>query len=250
MINIYEVMAIEGGCPLFLDRHMDRFYKSIRTYSKITKESLYTLVIDKINLILTELSSRNNIKVVYNVESEEIVLEVITSRKPTKNNYIKGGKIGIFNGIRENPLEKRENKPLRELTDRQCKAEGLYDVLLINNSGYITEGSRSNFLLIKDSKIITSPLGDALNGVTRDVIFDICREEEIEVLEQKVDIELLKSCDNLLITGTSPEIFPIHTCNDKVFTVNSPLIKKIIEKFVIKKLEDIKKSTSLALFQT
>lgn len=238
MIKIYEVMAVENGYPLFFIQHIKRLYGSINQYKLYTIEELIRICIALISPLLPE-ADGFNLKIIYNLDSDAFTIEQIQSRKPNKEAYFKGASIGIWENERKNPLIKSENILQRDESNRICKKNGLFDLLLKNSSGEITEGSRSNFLLIdKKDNIITSPLGVALNGVTREVIFDICRENEINIVEQIITEETLKSVKSLIITGTSPGILPIINCEDINFTVSNKIILLLIKEFELKKLLD------------
>ncbi|MBN2618596.1 MAG: aminotransferase class IV [Spirochaetales bacterium] len=225
MIKIYEVMAIENQRPLFYQRHMKRFLNSIALYKSYKLDELIKNV-DQLIAPLLNSSKGFNIKVNYFCDTNEFSAELIVSRKPDSITYKNGGTTGLFKGERVDPLIKRENLNFKEETGKYCELMGFYDVLLVNEMGHITEGSRSNFLLIdKDGSIISSPIGEALNGITREVIFDICKEKQINVYEKIVTEDLLREVDSLIITGTSPGILPVIRCDDIKFNINNTVIK-------------------------
>lgn len=234
MIKIYEVMAIHKGIPLFLLEHIDRFHNSIKQYKDIDKQNLLNIFLQLIkdeDLIETGF----NIKIAY---SEDFSITKIKSRKPSNDSYIQGVKCELFNGERDTPLVKKENTKLQSITSDICSKNGLYDVLLVNHLEEITEGSRSNFLIIIGNTLITSPKGDALEGVTRKKVFEICREQKLQIIERKIHIDDLEKADSLIITGTSPEILPVKSCGRYNFKVRSPILDLLIKEFKIKKDKD------------
>lgn len=238
MINIYEVIAIEEKLPLFLVEHINRFYISISNYKKIDKKHLEEEVI---KLIIPELrkGTKDNIKLTYNTGSESITITRTVPKKPPKELYQNGAEVAIFHGERTSPLIKKEHSLLRDKTERFCKEKNLYDVLLMDHNNHITEGSRSNFLLLdKDNNIITSPTGVALKGITRDKIFKICKAQNISVLEKDITEGILKESESLLITGTSPEILPIIKCGSITFEISNSTITLLKKEFNKLKKED------------
>lgn len=245
MIKIYEVLAVERGLPLFLKKHIKRLTLSIGEYKKIDFEKVMSESIKLIKPMLKNCIGFN-IKLIYCVENEIFSAEKIKSRRPSEKLYITGASIDLFPGERDHPLIKRENLPFKKITEDFCKKNGLYDVLLINKNGEIPEGSRSNFLLIsKKNEIITSPIGDALNGITRDTIFEICKNEKIPVIEKKIKLECIKDASGLIITGTSPELLPIINCGDITFKVDIPIIKNLQNGFRTMKRYDLKATKEL-----
>ena len=238
MIKIYEVMAVEHNLPLFFFDHITRFRDSLNEYKHFSVSELSYTVKNLMIPFITEMG-KFNLKVTYSVTDDTFSITKSLPRKPPNENYITGCKVGLFNGERKNPLIKQENSELRDVTESICKENNFYDLLLINKNGMITEGSRSNFLLIdKDNRIITSPIGEALNGITRKVIFNICREQGLVVLEKEISRSDLMSGQSLIITGTSPEILPVANCETKTFNVANSIISLLQTEFKKKKLED------------
>lgn len=244
MIKIYEVIAIECGLPLFFERHIKRFELSLKEYTDISYTKLLSLSIELVQPVLYDCKGYN-LKLIYCVEKKQYSVEKVISRKPSKELYLSGAQIGIFPGERDHPLIKRENLPFKKRTEEYCIKNNLYDVLLISH-GLIPEGSRSNFLLITDKdQVITSPIGDALNGITRDVIFEICREKNIPVLEKKITLDVIKNSVSLIITGTSPELLPIIKCDDIIFKINTSIINQLQTEFKCMKKRDIERAREL-----
>lgn len=240
MINIYEVISKENDYPLFFKEHIERFHLSIKKYYSITWDNLWYITI---NLTSQELKKckKGNLKLIFDLEKRDISIKTIKSRKPNQKLYTTGAKIGIFDAERGDPLIKQENKILSRSTDSYCKKHNLYDVLLSNKDKHITEGSRSNFLIInKKGQIVTSRIGDALNGITRDKIFYICRKHNIEIIEEDITYNTLKKSTSLIITGTSPEILPIIECGDICFDIDNSVIKLLKNEFEKLKSEDLK----------
>ncbi|MGX1195004.1 branched-subunit amino acid aminotransferase/4-amino-4-deoxychorismate lyase [Metabacillus sp. SLBN-84] len=86
---------------------------------------------------------------------------------------------------------------------------GLYEALL-HRSGMITEGSSSNFYGVKNGSVFTHPANNLiLNGVTRMKVEELCRQNGIEFLEERLSTEGLASLDEAFITSTTSEVIPV-----------------------------------------
>lgn len=231
MIKIYEVMAVENSLPLFFFEHIKRFKISISRYRDNSVEELVEIATSLIKPILHN-STGLNLKLTYCKELDKFSVEKRKPRRPTVENYTSGAKTGLYQGERENPLIKQENTSFRKKTEEICMEKGFYDLLLINKQGNITEGTRTNFLLINGKgDIITSPIGDALNGITRSIIFDICKSRNIKIIEKDITENILKNATSLIITGTSPGILPIISCDSIKFSVENSVIKTLQYEF-------------------
>lgn len=231
MVRIYEVMKVRRGLPVFYREHLLRLEQSIKQYKTYTYSQLDHITINLIENILPDTGGRN-IKLIYNTDSDNFLIELIPNRAPDSDSYSTGVDVDIYDGERVDPLIKRENSAFRSITEERCKKSHLYDLLLRNRQGHITEGTRSNFLLISPKgEIITSPIGEALNGITRDRLFSICREENIPIIEAEITEELICNVHSMVITGTSPGVLPVKMCGNIELLVNNPITELLTKRY-------------------
>jgi len=101
------------------------------------------------------------------------------------------------------------NTDFRAKVDAEIAENNVFEAILVDRDGNITEGSKSNIFMVKGNQVITAPLEAVLPGITREVIIDLCRELEIEVKEEKIHFENIKELEGLFISGTSPKVLPI-----------------------------------------
>jgi branched-chain amino acid aminotransferase len=120
------------------------------------------------------------------------------------------------------------DRALRDATDAAIKEHSLYEVILVDKNGQITEGSRSNIFFIKDGEVYTSPLHQVLPGVTRGKIVEIIRSKGIAIHEEPINESDVKSFDAAFISGTSPKVLPISSIGDVTYDVDEPLLRDIM----------------------
>ena len=88
--------------------------------------------------------------------------------------------------------------------------DGGYDeALLLDNEGYVAEGSGENIFIVRDGVIYTPDLTSALEGVTRDTILVFARELGIEVREKRLTRDEVYIADEAFFTGTAAEVTPV-----------------------------------------
>ncbi|MFO0755720.1 MAG: branched-chain amino acid transaminase [Byssovorax sp.] len=98
------------------------------------------------------------------------------------------------------------------LAKREAKLAGYEEAILMDVNGYVSEGSGENLFIIKKGKLITPPLSASiLEGVTRDTVMTLAREEGIVVSEEMLTRDQLYLADEAFFTGTAAEVTPI--CN-------------------------------------
>lgn len=99
-----------------------------------------------------------------------------------------------------------------QLSKMEAKLDGYSEGIMLDSFGQVSEGSGENLFLVRDGKLITSPLSAGiLNGITRDSVAQIARDMGVEVVEQTMPREMLYIADELFFTGTAAEITPIKS---------------------------------------
>ncbi|WP_435213408.1 branched-chain amino acid transaminase [Luminiphilus sp. nBUS_16] len=99
---------------------------------------------------------------------------------------------------------------LREAIDSGCE-----EALMLDNEGYVAEGSGENFFMVRDGVIYTPDLTSCLEGITRDAIFKIARDEGYEVRERRITRDEVYICDEAFFTGTAAEVVPVRELDNR-----------------------------------
>ena len=247
--SVYEVIRIGQGVALFLEDHLNRLFYSADLLNYSIKESYCD-----IELLINELIRKNNtpegkIKLVVRFEKEnghnekDLILYFTPHYFPECEEYKNGVKTGLCNVTRLNPNAKLLNSEARKRANNRIVEEKLFEVLLVNENGYITEGSRSNLFFIKNNKVITPPEKDVLNGITRKIILRICKHNNIEICEKEVSKSEIESMDAIFLTGTSIKALPISQIENIYFSSKHPILNQIMGLYD-KSMEEFIKSKS------
>jgi D-alanine transaminase len=87
----------------------------------------------------------------------------------------------------------------------------------------VTEATHSSFFGIKDGTVFTHPASNLiLPGITRKVVFEICRQNNIPLQEKTISEKELFGLDELFITGTGSEVTPVVQVNETIFGNKKP----------------------------
>lgn len=86
---------------------------------------------------------------------------------------------------------------------------GAEEALLLDNEGYVAEGSGENFFLVRDGKLYTPELTSCLDGITRATVFTLADELGYEVVEKRITRDEVYIADEAFFTGTAAEVLPI-----------------------------------------
>ena len=100
---------------------------------------------------------------------------------------------------------------LREAQDAGCD-----EALLLDNEGYVAEGTGENIFVVKNGTIHTPELTSCLPGITRDTILVFAREQGIDVVERRITRDEVYIADEAFFTGTAAEVLPIRELDGRV----------------------------------
>ena len=86
--------------------------------------------------------------------------------------------------------------------------------------------------VVADGRITTPRVSDGiLDGITRDLVLDICRTLGIEVVEGPVDRGALAACDELFLTGTAAEVTPVRRLDGRTIGRPGPVPRAVHRAF-------------------
>lgn len=91
-----------------------------------------------------------------------------------------------------------------------------HEVLLLDNKGYIAEGSAVNFFMVKDQTIYTPKLGTILAGITRALVIELAKSAGFSMLESDITLKDAYAADEAFFTGTAAEVTPIRSIDDNI----------------------------------
>ena len=111
-------------------------------------------------------------------------------------------------------------KSLNYLNNVMAKVEalkaGAKEGLMLNEQGYVAECTGDNVFIVKKGEVITPPVSDgSLDGITRQVIFDLCGELGISIREASLTRYDIYTADESFLTGTAAETIPMVMLDER-----------------------------------
>lgn len=228
---IYEVIRVIEGVPLFFKEHILRLESSFKLLDKT-----FSYKYDKIKEYVMSLIDANkihngNIKITFDIKIDTMRIFSIKHSYPTDDMYNDGVKTILYHGERHNPNAKVVDAEFRANVTNEIKKRNAFEAILVNNDGYITEGSKSNIFMISENTLYTSPVEDVLPGITRGKIIEVAKSLGIDFKEEKIDYKILKDMNAMFISGTSPNILPISSVEDINLDVNNKVMRSLMKAF-------------------
>jgi branched-chain amino acid aminotransferase len=233
--GVYETIRVSKGTVYFADEHCARLMESARI---IGLDHAFST--DFVKTGLQELLSRNeaetcNLKVLLigGAQADTATLDILCLNPlfPDRKLYTEGTACTTYNYERAFPGAKTLNMLQSYLAYREAKAAGAYDALLVNRDGCITEGTRTNFFVIKDRTVVSPPLKEILPGVTRTHMLEVAAEQGFEIVEKDTKLADLPDYDGAFLTSTPVKIVPIKSIGKHEFSPIPPALRELMSAF-------------------
>lgn len=249
--GVFEGIRVYSGNVFRLDAHLKRLYESAQSILlKIpyTQEEMTELIVETIRK--NQLESAY-IRLVVSRGKGNLGLDPSSCSNPNviiiaeeltmypKEFYEHGIKIASVASRRNRPdVLSPQIKSLNYLNNILVKLEanqvGVQEALMLNDQGYVTEGSADNIFIVKNGVIYTPPvyLG-ALEGITRNAIIDVAREKGFVVRETPFTRHDVYVADEVFLTGTAVEVIAVIEVDRRVIKDGKPgeITNHLLEEF-------------------
>ena len=103
--------------------------------------------------------------------------------------------------------------------------------LMLDMHGYVSTCNSTNFFIVRGSEVWTSTGEYCLNGVTRSAIIDLCKANNITVMEKNFLTDDVHTADEAFVTGTFAGVLPVIAVDEHVLSggQRGPLTKRLQE---------------------
>lgn len=237
--GLFETMRAYGGRVFRLERHLARLMRSAEFLGLASKLATFDLEKAVMETIGANGLSDARIRLTVSAGEGEITPDPATLKEPTvlimaqsytpylMERYEKGFKV-VVSTIRLNsqsPLSriKSANYLNNILARREAKEAGADEALILNERGFLAEGSTSNiFLVIRGLLITPSEESGILPGITREAILELAPSLGIKAREREVTQEHLIKADEAFLTNSLIEVMPITEVNGKPIGSGKP----------------------------
>ena len=109
------------------------------------------------------------------------------------------------------------------LARMEAKAAGCDEAIMLNELGYIAEGSTANIFLVSGGELITPSLESGiLPGITREAVLEIARDLNIKTVERQVELKELSRAEEAFVTNSIVEVMPLTWLNGEPIDTGKP----------------------------
>jgi len=238
--GIFEGIRCYGGNVFCLDEHIVRLYESAKsilldiplTPTEMADAVLETLRVNGlddayIRLIVSRGVGNLGLDPRSCAQASVVIIAEQIALYPAEH-YEKGLSIVTVPTRRNvpdalNPKIKSLNYLNNVLVKIEAARAGALEALMLNQDGYVCEGSADNVFLVKNGKVITPPtyLG-ALEGITRNVVMEVCERLGIPCTETPFTRHDVYVADEVFLTGTAAEMIPVIEVDGRMIGEGRP----------------------------
>ena len=98
---------------------------------------------------------------------------------------------------------------------QEALTDGYDEAMLLDNEGYVAEGSGENIFIVRDGIIFTPDLTSALDGITRKTLFKLAADIGVEIREKRITRDEVYIADEAFFSGTAAEVTPIREVDNR-----------------------------------
>jgi len=250
--GLFETMRAYQGHIFRLDRHLARLRRSAQslglTHSILHvvegKQSLETactatLEVNKlkdVRLRLTVSAGEGDMTPDPGTCSNPTVLVTARNLIPLPpEKYESGFKAGLSSLHRnsQSPLSRLKSTCYIEniLARMAARVAGCDEAILLNEQGYLAEGSTTNIFLMNNGELITPSLkSGVLPGITREAVLEIARAANIKTMERQLELKELIEAEEAFVTNSILELMPLTWFEGKPIGTGKPgqLTRKLL----------------------
>lgn len=101
------------------------------------------------------------------------------------------------------------NYMLFQMARTEAKRDGYDEAILLDTNGHVAEGAVEHIFLVREDALVTPPLANLLDGITRDTVIQLARANDVEVREELFSRDYILTSDEAFFAGTGAEVTPL-----------------------------------------
>jgi len=249
--GVFEGMRIYGGKVFRLAEHLERLWNSAKaiwleipmTPEELAEAIRQTVAVNGITdgyvrLVVTRGEGTLGLDPNHCRVPQVIIIADTITLYP-REYYEKGLHIVTVSTMRNHPAALSPRiKSLNYLNNILAKIEGLQagcvEALMLNQKGEVAECTGDNIFLVRKGELLTPSVeAGILEGITRAVVIELAREQQIPVREVPLTKHDVYIADECFLTGSAAEIVPVTKVDSRKIGagVPGPITLRLLDRF-------------------
>ncbi|MHB2019390.1 MAG: aminotransferase class IV [Candidatus Xenobia bacterium] len=239
--SVYETLRTYRRRPFLLEQHLQRLSESAAAL-QLPQDVTPQRVREQLDRVLesADWPAESLIRIIWSRGAGELTYDpdpaqrstlVLMARPFTETPvevYEKGVAVALVQQRRNpivalDPRVKTSNLLNPRLAYLAARAQGASDGIMMNVDGYLTESSRANLFLVSSGRVLTpSTASGILNGITRQLVLELCRRERLPLEEGEYPAGQLVEAEEAFLSGTTKGILPITVVDGRALGSGRP----------------------------
>ena len=245
--GMWEGMRLYNGKWAFFDEHMDRLFNSLKSISldidmttddileilNITAEANGMHSDAHCRLMITRGRKAKPFQHPGLSRFGPTIVAIVEHSKPAENIQSGGVRLATVPQVRGLPLSQdpkfnSHSKLNCVIACLQAEQAGADEALMLDPNGFVNTTNACNFFIVRRGEVWTSTGDYCMNGVTRQKVVDLCRDNDIPVYEKNFSLYEAYGADEAFLTGTFGAQTPVSSIDGKTIGDGSrPLTMRI-----------------------
>ena len=216
--GVWEGLRLYNGTWAFLDEHMDRLFEAARAVDidlRLDRTGVVKALLDTqaANNMHTDAHAR--LMVTRGVKVRPFQHPSLSQSGPTFTIIMEHSTPSHPRGIRLSTVPHLRGLPMTQdpklnshsklnciLACIAAEKAGADEALMLDTHGFVNTTNACNFFIVRKGTVWTSTGDYCMNGITRQKVIDLCRENEIPVYERNFSLVDTYGADEAFLTGT------------------------------------------------
>lgn len=262
--GMWEGMRLYNGKWAFFDEHMDRLFNSLKSISleidmttddileilNITAEANGMHSDAHCRLMITRGRKAKPFQHPGLSRFGPTIVAIVEHSKPAEKIQSGGVRLATVPQVRGLPLSQdpkfnSHSKLNCVIACLQAEQAGADEALMLDPHGFVNTTNACNFFIVRRGEVWTSTGDYCMNGVTRQKVIDLCRDNKIPVYEKNFSLYEAYGADEAFLTGTFGAQTPVSSIDGKTIGDGSrPLTMRIRNLYKDLVLENVSGETS------
>jgi branched-chain amino acid aminotransferase len=216
--GVWEGLRLYNGKWAFVDEHLDRLFEAARAIDLdigMTREAMLQAITETqhANDMTTDAHAR--LMVTRGVKTRPFQHPSLSQQGPTVTIIMEHSKPKIARPIRLATVPHIRGLPMTQdpklnshsklnciLACIAAEKAGADEALMLDIHGFVNTTNACNFFIVRKGAVWTSTGDYCMNGITRQKVIDLCRDEAIPVYEKNFSLVEAYGADEAFLTGT------------------------------------------------
>lgn len=254
--GVWEGLRVHDGQIAFLDRHLDRLYEGAKAIDMdigLTPDALTTALYDTlaandmtrgegvhIRLMVTrgiKATPYQDPRVTISPATVVIIPEWKTPKPETATTGLNLFTVHVRRGYPDvqDPSLNSHSKLNCITACIQAAKAGADEALMLDPHGFVATCNSTHFFIVRNGEVWTSSGDYCLDGITRGVVIEICKEAGIPVYEKNFSLTHVYGADEAFVTGTFAGLAPVSTVDGRLLSEGrGPMVERLQQLYLEK----------------